>query len=106
VRPPADSPGTAVTILPELAVGLSHATVRPGRRVAVRGTVTPAGATRAEVFLERQDGRRWRGVRRRRVPVRRGRYGFFVRLPKAGRYRLTVAVPGAVVTLGLQAKAT
>ena len=106
VRPPADSPGTAVTILPELAVALSRTSVRPGRRVAVRGTVTPAGATRAEVFLERRDGRRWRGVRRRRVGIRNGRYGFFVRLPKAGRYRVTVAVPGAVETRALVAKAS
>ena len=105
VRPPADSPGTAVTILPELAVGLSRASVRAGRRVAVRGTVTPAGAPRAEVIVERREGRRWRAVRRRRVAVRNGRYGFFVRLRQAGRYRVTVAVPGAVVTRAVHATA-
>jgi hypothetical protein len=44
-------------------------------------------------------------VRRRRVAVRNGRYGFFVRLRQAGRYRVTVAVPGAVVTRAVHATA-
>ncbi|HWT22624.1 MAG TPA: N-acetylmuramoyl-L-alanine amidase, partial [Solirubrobacteraceae bacterium] len=102
-RPPADSPPTEVTILPRLAVELSTREVRAGRRVAVRGSVTPPGAVRAEVFVEHREDGRWRRIRHRRVAVRGDRYGFFVRLRRPGGYRITVAVPGAKVTRAVRA---
>jgi hypothetical protein len=103
-HPTTDSPPTQVTILPRLALALSAARIRPGRRVRVRATVTPAAAAaRAELLVEHRDRGRWRAVRRRRVAIRAGRVDLHVRLRRPGRYRLTLAVPGASVARAVRA---
>jgi hypothetical protein len=95
LHPAADSPRMTVTVLPRLALSLSRATVRRGRRVRASGTITPPGTRRAVLTVERREPGRWRRVERRRVPVVGGRFSASVRLTRAGRHRITVSVPGA-----------
>jgi hypothetical protein len=103
LHPPADSPRMTVTVLPRLALRLSRAMVRRGRRVRASGTVTPPGARRAVLLVERREPGRWRRVERRRIPVVAGRYSASVRLARAGRHRITVSVPGATASRTVRA---
>ena len=99
----ADSPRMTVTILPRLALRLSRAQVRRGRQVRASGTVTPPGARRAVLVVERREPGRWRRLERRRIPVVAGRYAATVRLARPGRHRITVSVPGATVSRSVRA---
>jgi hypothetical protein len=103
-HPPADSPKTDMTVLPRLALTLSAPRIRPGRRVRARGTLTPAlpGAA-VELVLERRERGRWRRIGRSPVPVVDGRYSLPLRLVRPGRYRVTVAVPGATAARTVRA---
>ncbi len=59
------------------------------------GSLAPATTTRVDVLLERKVAGRYRRVRRRRVPVRGGRYTRTLRPSAPGLYRITVSVEGA-----------
>jgi hypothetical protein len=104
VHPPADSPKTDMTILPRLALTMSKSRIRRGRRVRARGTVTPPVATTSAVLtLERRERGRWRRIGRSTIPVADGRYSLPLRLVRPGRYRVTVAVPGATAARTVRA---
>ena len=94
LRAALESGAVRVTVVPELALGLSTRHLRRGRRVAVSGVVTPSAGA-AQLTLERKVGRRYRRVRRRRLPVRGNRFLRRLRPTRRGLYRVTVSVPGA-----------
>jgi hypothetical protein len=78
--------------------------IRRGRRVRARGTVTPpTAATSAVLVLERRERGRWRRIGRSTIPVVDGRFGLPLRLIRTGRYRVTVAVPGATAARTVRA---
>ena len=86
----------AIRVLPLLRMRLSKRRMRPGRNVAVSGTVSPKPLSgRVEVRLERRVGRRWRRVQRKRINVRGGRYLTKLRMRSRGLYRVSVITPGA-----------
>ena len=95
VRGPLESSAVALTVVPRLALGLSSTRIRRGRRVAVSGVLAPASDTRLQLLLERRSRRGYKRVRRRRIPVRKGRYLRFLRPSRRGLYRVTVSVEGA-----------
>jgi hypothetical protein len=103
-HPPADSPKTDMTILPRLGLTMAASRIRRGRRVRARGTVAPpTAATSAVLVLERRERGRWRRIGRSTIPVVDGRFGLPLRLIRTGRYRVTVAVPGATAARTVRA---
>jgi hypothetical protein len=94
-RPPMESSSLKITVVPKLALGLSSRRMHRRSRLAVSGVVTPPKERYVTVLLERQVGRRYRPVRKRRVRLRDGRFLRFFRPTRRGLYRVTVRVPGA-----------
>ncbi|MDP9294903.1 MAG: N-acetylmuramoyl-L-alanine amidase, partial [Actinomycetota bacterium] len=95
-RPPLESPPVSITVLPTLTLSVAARRIRAGTALLVSGTLTPAPAGgRIELRLERQVGRRWIGVQRKRINVRRGRFDTRVRPHRPGLYRVTAITPGA-----------
>ena len=93
-RPPLESPLVGITVVPELVVALSATHLRRGRRLEVRGTVTPA-ADDVTLTWERKAGRRYKRVRRWAPVVSGGRFSATLRPKRASLYRVTVSTPGA-----------
>ena len=73
-RPALESTAFKVTVVPTLALGLSTRHLRRGRRVAVSGVVVPAPAAVRGAAARAQGGGRYKRMRRRRLPVREGRF--------------------------------
>ena len=96
-RAPITAAALRVTVAPKVAVQLSRATIRRGRRVDVTGTVGPTWPSRVQVTLERHVGRRVVRVSRRTVRVREGNFATVIRPRLRGRYRLTVKARGTTV---------
>jgi hypothetical protein len=93
-RPPLESGSLKITVVPQLALGVSSRRIRRGRRLAVSGVVTPSTPTHVVVLLERKVGARYVRVRRRRAVLGGGRYLRFFRPARPGLYRVTVSVGG------------
>ena len=86
----------SITVLPSLVLVLASRRLRAGNAVLASGTLTPPPADgRVELRLERQVGRRWVRVQRKRVNVRGGRFQTRLRTGRAGLYRVTALTPGA-----------
>ncbi|MBA2517220.1 MAG: N-acetylmuramoyl-L-alanine amidase [Solirubrobacterales bacterium] len=101
-RPPVQATPVSVTVLPRLSLQLGARRARRGTTVKVRGVLSPAPADgRVQCVLERQVGRRWVTVQRKRVNVRRASYATALRPRVAGLYRVTVSTPGALERLRL-----
>ncbi len=104
-RPAAQAAATSVTVLPRLTMALSARRVRRGTTIRAKGTLSPAPAAGKVLFvLERQVGKRWVPVQRKRINVRNGGYDTRVRPRLPGLYRLAVSTPGA--TKRLQVRVT
>jgi hypothetical protein len=93
-RPSLESGSLKITVVPQLALGVSSRRIRRGRRLAVSGVVTPSTASHVVVLLERKVGARYGRVRSRRAVLSAGRYLRFFRPTRAGLYRVTVRVDG------------
>jgi hypothetical protein len=93
-RAPLESGSLTITVVPQLALGVSSRRIRRGRRLAVSGVVTPSTPTHVVVLLERKVGARYVQVRRRRAVLGGGRYLRFFRPARPGLYRVTVSVGG------------
>jgi hypothetical protein len=97
-----ESPPIPVKVVPRISIAAARRSPAGGR-VAVSGAVAPAPAA-VRLTLERRVGRRWVRVgRRRSVAVVGGRYGTWVRLGRAGLYRVTVTAAGATQRRTLRA---
>jgi hypothetical protein len=83
-----------VAVVPVLTLGTNRRRARRGRRFAVSGRLDPPQAV-VTCVLQRQVGRRWVTVQRKRIGLRRGRYATTVRPRVAGRYRVTIQATGA-----------
>ena len=95
-RPPLESPPVSITVLPALTLSVARRRLRAGGALLVSGTLTPPPpGGRIELRLERQVGRRWIGVQRKRINVRGGRFDTRVRPHRPGLYRVTAITPGA-----------
>ncbi|HKH16363.1 MAG TPA: N-acetylmuramoyl-L-alanine amidase [Solirubrobacteraceae bacterium] len=92
---PLESSSLKISVVPQLAIGVSSRRLRRRRRLAVSGVVSPSSESHVVVLVERKVGAGYRRVRRRRTLLRAGRYVRFFRLARAGLYRVTVRVPGA-----------
>jgi hypothetical protein len=93
-RPPLESPLVAITVQPELVIEVSATHLRRGRRLRVRGVVTPA-ADDVTLTWERKVGRRYKRVRQRMLAVSDGRFAATLRPTRASLFRVTVTTPGA-----------
>lgn len=85
------SPAADVEVAAGVSARVSPQLVRPGRRVTVRGTTTPA-KPRVTVLVERQarSGGTWRRVRRLSLETVGGAYSTQLPLTAAGLFRVTV----------------
>jgi len=102
-RPAVSSPPVAITVLPTLTLALQARRVRSGAPVAVSGTLTPPPVGgRVECRLERQIGRRWVLVQRKRINVRGGRFATKVKARRNGLYRVSIVAPGATKRLSVR----
>lgn len=102
-RPPLEAAPVSVTVLPRLSLELSVRRVRRGRAVQVKGILTPAPeGGRVLCVLERQVGRRWIVVQRKRINVRRATYSTALRPRVPGLHRVTISTPGASERLRLR----
>jgi hypothetical protein len=103
-RAPVTGAAVRIRVSPNIKVALSSATVLRGRRIRVSGTVGPSWPTQVQLLLERHTGRGVVRVQRKKVRVRRGRFGTYVRLPRKGRYRLSVSGQGTTTRRKLRAR--
>ncbi|WP_156027770.1 peptidoglycan recognition protein family protein [Candidatus Solirubrobacter pratensis] len=92
-RPKVESGAITVQVVPKMSLSVDKRRARAGSTFAVSGTMSPAQA-RVTCLLERQVGRRWATVQRKRVPVRNGAYATSVRPSKAGLYRVSIMADG------------
>ena len=93
-RPRLESAPTKVEVLPRVAIALSAARMRVGRRVTVRGTVQAAPSGFVTFVVERRSRGGWRTVERRRLRLRGGAYRGRVRVGRTGLYRVSVIAGG------------
>ena len=87
------SAAAGVKVIPTLTLTTDRRRAPAGTAVAVSGTIAPS-PPRVQCVLERQVGRRWLPVQRKRVSVRGGRYATTVRPRLPGRHRVTVSAGG------------
>jgi hypothetical protein len=92
-----ESSSLSIKIVPRIDINLSSKRIRRGRRVAVSGVVWPQPPKAATLLLERKVGRRYKRIRKRRLPVRDNRYLRYLRPNRRGLYRATVIVDGTSV---------
>ncbi|MGZ8634192.1 MAG: N-acetylmuramoyl-L-alanine amidase [Solirubrobacteraceae bacterium] len=94
----------SITVLPSLVLALARRRVRAGTTVLASGTLTPPPpGGRVELRLEREVGRRWVRVSRKRINVRGGRFQTRLRTGRAGLYRVTALTPGATRRIQVRA---
>jgi hypothetical protein len=94
----------SITVLPSLLLSLGSRRIRAGNAVLATGSLTPPPAGgRVELRLERQVGRRWVRVARKRINVRGGRFQTRLRTGRAGLYRVTAVTPGATKRVQVRA---
>jgi hypothetical protein len=93
-RPALTSQPLDITVKPELLVEVSRTHLRRGRKLKVRGRITP-DADAVTLKWERKVGRRYRRIRTRTLAVSDGRFAATMRPTRATLYRVTVKVPGA-----------
>jgi hypothetical protein len=106
LHPPLATSPAAVTVLPRLTLRLSARRVRVRAAIRVTGTLAPAPAGgRALCVVERQVGRRWVTVTRKRINVRANAFSTVVRPRRAGLHRVTVSTPGETKRLAVRVTA-
>ncbi|HYM58550.1 MAG TPA: N-acetylmuramoyl-L-alanine amidase [Solirubrobacteraceae bacterium] len=106
-RPALESPPVSITVLPALTLSVARRRIRAGAALRVSGTLAPAPlGGRIELRFERQVGRRWIGVQRKRINVRGGRFDTRVRPHRPGLYRVTAITPGATRRVQVRAVST
>jgi hypothetical protein len=93
-RPALTSQPLEITVKPELLVEVSRTHLRRGRKLKVRGRITPE-ADAVTLKWERKVGRRYRRIRTRTLAVADGRFTATMRPTRATLYRVTVKAPGA-----------
>ncbi|MCD6727613.1 MAG: N-acetylmuramoyl-L-alanine amidase, partial [Solirubrobacteraceae bacterium] len=76
----------AVSVRPLIELDVDSASIRPGARAVLRGTMRPAGTL--TVVVERRSGGRWRRERSVVRKVRRPAIALGITLRRAGTYRL------------------
>jgi len=93
-RPALASQPLDLTLKPELLAEVSRTHLRRGRKLTVRGRITPE-AEAVTLKWERKVGSRYRRVRTRTITVTDSRFKATLRPSRASLYRVTVKVPGA-----------
>jgi hypothetical protein len=105
-RGPLESAAIAVQVLPRVTVTRTPVRGTVGRKVRVRGTWEPSPAAgEVVVEVERQSGKRWKRVSRKRIAVSDGRFDTTVRAKTAGLHRVVLTAPDAVVRRSFRALA-
>jgi hypothetical protein len=88
-----ESAPVAVRVVPSLTLTSDKRRATAGSSFAISGTLAPA-QPRVQCLLERQVGRRWVTVQRKRINVRGGRFSTSVRPGKPGLYRVSIVADG------------
>jgi hypothetical protein len=96
-RPRLESAPVSITVIPKLTLALKPHRLRARSAVGVSGTMVPAQAILVVCTVERRVGRRWKGVQRKRIAVRGGRFSTRVRQRKPGLYRISISAPNATI---------
>jgi uncharacterized protein with LGFP repeats len=96
-RPRLESAPVGITVIPKLTLALKPRKLHAGRVVGVTGTMLPAQSTLVICTVERQVGRRWKRVQRKRIAVRGGQFSTRIRERRAGLYRISISAPNATI---------
>jgi N-acetylmuramoyl-L-alanine amidase len=102
-RPPVTSGPISVLVVPTLSLTADKTRAVAGTPFRLSGAISPPQA-RLTCLLERQVGRRWKTVQRKRIAVVNGSYATSVRPRRAGLYR--VSIGGGGVTKSRRLRAT
>jgi hypothetical protein len=102
-RPRVESGPIAVAVVPSLTLTSDTRRAPAGTPFALSGTMAPAQPL-VLCLLERQAGRRWVTVQRKRIAVRDGSYATQVRPRKAGLYRVSIVATGVTRRRTLRAQ--
>jgi hypothetical protein len=92
-RPRVESGAITVEVVPKMSLAVDKRRARAGSSFAVSGTMSPP-QPRVTCLLERQVGRRWATVQKKRIAVRNGAYATSVRPAQAGLYRVSLIADG------------
>ena len=102
-HPALDGGSVKIKVIPKLTLVLEPRRTPAGQTSKVTGTLGPTWPPRIELVLERQSGKRWVPVTKKRINVRGGKFSSVVRPKKPGRYRVSVIAPGSTTRRLLRA---
>jgi hypothetical protein len=88
-----ESAPVTVKVVPSMSLTSDKRRAKAGTAFALSGTLAPS-QKRVQCLLERQVGKRWVTVQRKRIDVRGGRFKTKVRPKKAGLYRVSIIADG------------
>lgn len=92
-RPRVESAPIAVKVVPSLTLTSDQRRARSGTAFAISGTLSPT-QPRVECVFERQVGKRWIRVQRKRINVRSGTFATKVKPKTPGLYRVSIVADG------------
>jgi hypothetical protein len=90
-----ESAPVAIKVVPSMSLTSDKRRAKAGTAFAIAGTLAP-GQPLVQCLLERQVGKRWVTVQRKRIAVRDGRFQTKVRPKKAGLYRVSIVANGVI----------
>jgi hypothetical protein len=88
-----ESAPVTIKVVPSMSLTSDKRRAKAGTAFAISGTLAPS-QPRVQCVLERQVGKRWVTVQRKRINVRGGRYSTKVKPKKAGLYRVSIIADG------------
>ena len=98
-----ESAPVAVRVVPSMSLTSDKRRAKAGTSFAISGTLAPS-QPRVVCLLERQVGKRWVRVQRKRINVRGGRFDDQVRPKTPGLYRVSIIADGVTRRRTLRAR--
>ena len=94
-RPRVESAAIKVKVVPSMSLTSDKRRATAGTAFALTGSMSPAQG-QLVCLLERQVGKRWVTVQRKRIKTSRGQFATKVRPTRAGLYRVSIIADGVV----------